>query len=256
MHNQPKISIIISTFNSIDTLQSCLDSIYAQTYANIEIVIADGASTDGTVALLEANANKLGAWKSEPDKGIYDAWNKALDLVSGDWVYFIGGDDVLHAPTSIEHVVNRLSEAPENTLIAYGQILYVDTEGQAVRMGEPWEKAGPKMRAQMSLPHQGVFHARELFSRFGKFDGTFQIAGDYKLIMQSLRVSTPFFLGEILVADQGAGGKSSLRKNRTAALMEFRNVQAMLGYSVSPSWVFAYAKGMVWKRLDTFGIKV
>lgn len=256
MNNLPKISIIISTFNSVGTLQSCLDSIFAQIYSNIEIVIVDGGSSDGTVALLEANTDKLGAWKSEPDKGIYDAWNKALDMVSGDWVYFIGGDDVLHAPTSIDRAVDRFAQAPETTLIAYGMIRYIDATGHTVTMGEPWEAAGPKMRAQMSLPHQGVFHARELFKRFGSFDGDFQIAGDYKLIMQSLGVVDPFFLGDVIVADQNAGGKSSLRKNRVAALMEFRKVQSMLGYSMSPSWIFALSKGIFWKWLDIFGFRV
>lgn len=251
----PRISVVISTFNSAPTLQACLDSIHAQTYDEIEIVVADGASTDGTVALLEANEDRLGAWFSAPDRGIYDAWNKALAHVTGDWVYFIGGDDTLYGPRVMEEVVDRLDAAPEGTLIAYGQIHYVGADGTVTVMGAPWEVAGPGMRSQMTLPHQGVFHARALFDAFGGFDEEFQIAGDYKLVMQSLARAAPFYLGEVIVANQGAGGKSSLRRNRVAALGEFRRVQAMLGYRVTPAWLVAYAKGWVWKLLDRIGVR-
>lgn len=117
-------------------------------------------------------------------------------------------------------------------------------------MGEPWEIAGPGMRAQMTLPHQAVFHARALFEKFGIFDGDLQIAGDYKLVMQSMKTATPVYLGDIVVADQSAGGKSSLRKNRSAALWEIRKVQAELGYPMTLSWLWIYAKGLVWGGLS------
>ncbi|MBB5397100.1 glycosyltransferase [Mucilaginibacter sp. AK015] len=88
-----KISVIIVTYNAAATLQACLDSIYRQRYPNIEIIVTDGGSTDGTVKILEENSDKIASWISEKDKGIYDAMNKSLDRVTGQWVYFIGADD-------------------------------------------------------------------------------------------------------------------------------------------------------------------
>ena len=108
------------------------------------------------------------------------------------------------------------------------------------------------MHAQMCIPHQGAFHARGLFDRFGGFDNTLQIAGDYKLIMQSLKLAAPVFLAGIIVADQYAGGKSALRKHRTLALSEFRKVQVELGYPLSSAWIWAYAKGLLWSLISRF----
>src|SRR5579864_471869 len=91
----PKISIIIVTYNAAAYLQKCLDSIYRQKYPSIEIIVLDAESTDGTVDILKANTNKITFWKSEKDEGIYDAMNKALEHVTGEWVYFLGADDEL-----------------------------------------------------------------------------------------------------------------------------------------------------------------
>lgn len=252
MPTSPILSIVISTYNAADILQRCLNSIYAQDFPGIEIVIVDGASKDGTRAVIEANAARIGPWLSQPDKGIYDAWNKALRLATGQWLYFIGADDVLHGPTAISEAMAQIARAPEGTLVAYGQIDYIDRNDQPIRLGQPWDELRDAMRSQMALPHQGVFHARALFKRFGGFDGDFQIAGDYKLVMQSLAVAEPFYLGDVVIADQYAGGKSGLRRNRIAALREFRAVQAKLGQPVTPAWLWAYAKGLVWKALSRF----
>ncbi|WP_420156188.1 glycosyltransferase, partial [Siphonobacter sp.] len=95
MNSIPLVSVILVTHNAEKCLQACLDSIFRQTYPRIEIIIMDGASTDATVSILEANTEKITFWRSEEDQGIYDAMNKALEYVRGEWVYFIGADDEL-----------------------------------------------------------------------------------------------------------------------------------------------------------------
>lgn len=244
------LTIVIATYNCASDLESCLSSIYAQTYPHIEIVISDGGSTDGTVDVIEAHADRLGGWLSEPDKGIYDAWNKALPMVSGEWVYFLGADDTLYDPDSIAQAMTALDQIPEGALVAYAQTQFVRTDGTTRIMGEPWDETRRQMRAQMALPHQAVFHAHALFDRFGGFDGTFQIAGDYKLIMTSLQDVDPVFLGPIIIANQHAGGKSGLRRNRVSALREFRAVQKDLGLPMSPAWLWSFAKGLIWWALS------
>src|SRR5699024_5468308 len=100
----PIITIITSTYNVVQDLQWTIDSIREQTYPNIQWIIADGASTDGTVKMFEANSELIDYWFSEPDTGIYDAWNKALEHVKGDWLQFIGAGDELYGTSTLEKV--------------------------------------------------------------------------------------------------------------------------------------------------------
>ncbi len=95
MAEHPPISIIIVTYNAAKTLQASLDSIYRQKYPAIEIVMIDGASTDNTVEIIKQNADNLSYWVSEKDAGIYDAMNKGIKHATGNWIYFLGADDVL-----------------------------------------------------------------------------------------------------------------------------------------------------------------
>ena len=104
----PRITVIIAVRNGAATLQRALDSVFEQTYADTELIVMDGASTDATPAIVERNAARIGYWVSEPDTGIYDAWNKALGHVTGDWICFLGADDRLHAPDVLERVAAAL----------------------------------------------------------------------------------------------------------------------------------------------------
>ena len=88
-----RVSIIISVLNGAKTLQSCLDSIALQDYNDIELVVVDGGSSDGTIQILGKNEDIITSWLSEPDSGNYDAWNKGLEIVTGEYICFIGCDD-------------------------------------------------------------------------------------------------------------------------------------------------------------------
>ncbi|HEX3386494.1 MAG TPA: glycosyltransferase, partial [Mucilaginibacter sp.] len=91
--NRPKVSIVTVVFNAADSLELTILSVINQSYPNTEFIIIDGGSTDGTVDLIKKYDKKINYWISEKDSGIYDAMNKALDVVSGDWVYFLGAGD-------------------------------------------------------------------------------------------------------------------------------------------------------------------
>ncbi len=247
-----RITIVIATYNCAEYLQKCFDSIASQTLSEIEVLVSDGGSTDRTVDVIKSNSSLVTDWISGPDQGIYDAWNKVLHKVTGDWVYFIGADDVLHTTDCLERVSKKLEDLPKDILVAYGQVRFVRLDGSFRTLGRPWQECKSLMSVKMVLPHQGVFHSKMLFDQYGSFDNEFQIAGDYKLIMQSLKFADPVFLGEITVADQLAGGKSGLRKNRTETLMEFRKVQKVLGLPLHPAWLLEYSKSLVWKVLSRF----
>ncbi|MDA3897412.1 MAG: glycosyltransferase [Desulfobacteraceae bacterium] len=94
MHQaKPKISIIVVVFNGAQTLERCLYSVVHQIYPCKELIIMDGGSTDGSVELLKRYDSQIKYWESKPDRGIYHAWNKALEHAEGEWICFIGSDD-------------------------------------------------------------------------------------------------------------------------------------------------------------------
>jgi len=88
----PSITAIVAVFNGVDTLQQCIDSVAQQSYPAKELIVIDGDSKDGTVELLKASQEKINYWVSEPDSGVYNAWNKGLAKANGDWIFSLGSD--------------------------------------------------------------------------------------------------------------------------------------------------------------------
>lgn len=107
--SRPLISIIVAVYNNAVTLQRCIDSVASQSYPHKELVIIDGGSTDGTVEIIKRNSDKIDCWVSEPDRGIYHAFNKGLDRTKGDWIYFLGSDDYLWDNYTLSRVSEQLS---------------------------------------------------------------------------------------------------------------------------------------------------
>lgn len=164
------ISIIIVTYNAAKTLQQCLDSIYAQTYPAIEIIVIDGKSTDDTVAILQANAPRLAYWKSEPDEGIYHAMNKGIKHVKGAWLYFLGADDELLPGFS--DMAGQLKDA---TAIYYANVF---ANGKK-RLG----KLNRYQFAKFGPYHQAMIYPREVFDRY-EFDLRYKISADFALTLK------------------------------------------------------------------------
>src|SRR5690348_14220883 len=97
----PRVSLIIAVYNGASTIVKCLNSVAAQTYGSRELIVIDGGSTDGTVDILRCNADQLSYWISEPDTGVYNAWNKGLARARGEWIAFLGADDYLWTPDAL-----------------------------------------------------------------------------------------------------------------------------------------------------------
>jgi len=236
----------MATYNAADVLPGCLDSIKAQTYPRLEVIVADGASSDGTLDILREYESKLALrWKSEPDEGVYDAWNKALPMASGDWLLFLGADDSLHHPESVARAAERLMDAPADTLLAYGQVRRIHHVGGRTQMtpktgmaglgrriypvgevlnmsvrqgraglGQRVHHVNDKIQLRIQMHNQGTFHSSVLFERLGKFDKSLKYIADQKMVLQSAFHAAPFYIGDIVIADHHGGGQSSLRRNR------------------------------------------
>jgi glycosyltransferase involved in cell wall biosynthesis len=104
MHH-PFFSLIMATYNESDTIMLSLNSIKDQTYGNWELIIMDGDSTDGIVDIIKENAQWIKYWESRPDRGISHAWNKALEHVEVDWIYFLGADDRFSSKDILNNLV-------------------------------------------------------------------------------------------------------------------------------------------------------
>lgn len=164
-----KVSIIIVTYNASKDLQACLDSIKTQSYPHIEVIVVDGGSDDGTVDILKKNTSFIN-WVSEKDNGIYDAMNKGLKMVTGDWIYFLGADDTL-LPDFSEMV--QMLKKP-NT-IYYGSVMAQG--GKYLGLLDPYKQA------KIGICHQAMFYPKSVFDKYS-FDTKYNISADHHLNMK------------------------------------------------------------------------
>lgn len=162
------ISIICVTKNVEDYLERCLQSIFSQTYPHIQIIIIDGASTDNTINILKKWDSKIDIWISEKDNGIYDAMNKGISRVKGEWVYFIGADDYLYP----EFSTFASNELKDNHTIYYSNVMYKGTE----------RKGGVSdyQRLKKGIYHQSIIYPAEVFKDY-QYSTEYKISGDHFL---------------------------------------------------------------------------
>lgn len=243
----PLISVVVAVFNGADGLLRCIDSICSQTYSAHEIVVVDGGSTDGTREILEREQAKLSYWVSEPDRGIYHAWNKALAHARGEWIYFIGADDYLFSTDVFERLAPVLADAYPPIRIVYGQVALVNSKSkELIRAGESWDSAKKRFGQIMCIPHTALMHHRSLFEYRGAFDESFRIAGDYEMLLRELCEQDALFVPDLVVAGMRHGGVSSDPSGSVLLLLEFRRAQRMHGSTFAGRhWVWAYVKARI-----------
>ena len=191
-----RISVIIVTYNAVEYLQNCLNSIYEQQYPAIDIIVIDGKSTDGTTEVLQANTDHIHFWLSEQDKGIYDAMNKALPNITGQWVYFLGADDTL-LPTFSEMVLHLNN--PDN--IYYGNVLADGVKRSGL--------ISPYYMAKGGIYHQAIIYPKSVFDKY-TYNTNYKIAADYALNMQLYKDKNyKFTYVDIVIANYNHTGISS-----------------------------------------------
>lgn len=232
----PFFSIILVVLNGAPTLQGCLDSVFGQTFQDFELIVIDGGSSDGTQDILARNDGRIRYWVSEPDRGIYQGFNKGLAQARGTWVLFLGADDRLHDPKVLERFAVPLAEAEGQFRIVYGEIERFDASGNLVsRKGAPWPSVRLKFRQYMALPHQGVFHHTSLFERWGVFDERYRISGDYELLLRELVENEALFIPDQVV-DMRVGGISDRREHHATMVLE--SIHARHAHGLLSHWAW------------------
>lgn len=181
-----RVSIITVCFNSEDYILSTIESVLSQDYLDIEYIVVDGNSTDGTVEIIKSFGNKISRWISEPDLGIYDAMNKGINLATGDIIGIVNSDDFFHRNDSISKVVETLKNFPVQSVFA--DIIFVrrDNPEKVVRYFssqnfKPW-----KMRFGFMPAHPTFFTYKTNFTKYGSYDSSFEIGADFELLLRFL----------------------------------------------------------------------
>lgn len=214
-------SIIIPVLNNAADLQRCIDSVVSQSEPHRELIIVDGGSTDGTVEILEKNKDHAAQIVSARDSGIYAAFNHGIALSRGEWLFFLGSDDVLWDKDVLLNVNQVLKKEWEGQKAVYGKVVMLDKNGHQIEIrGIPWSGYLKKPLGRWSFDHQGIFHHRTLFQEYGLFDESFQLCGDYDLLLRALKNSEALFLDDLIVAGVSIGGASSLPRNLRKMIQE------------------------------------
>ena len=194
----PRISIITSTFNAAAQLPYTIRSIREQTSRDFEWVVVDGNSTDGTQALLHENDDLISRWISEPDQGIYDAWNKACKMARGEWVVFLGAGDELAAPHTLAECIKNLVGVSVDTTLVYGRQTLLSPAGRTPleTIGVPWAEMRNKWDIGRPAlpPHGATFQRKTLFAHAQPFDLRFPIASDSHFLLRAIRQQPPVFI--------------------------------------------------------------
>jgi len=178
-------SIIIVTKNAAATLERAIASVGAQRYRPHEFIIVDGASSDGTIGIIERHRHLITHFCSEPDRGIYDAMNKGLARATGDFIYFLGADDYLFDDRVLGDVAAFLGPDPGADLV-YGGLQVRFPDGSAKDFMPPAPEGALAFMISGCLPHQASFASRRAFAIAGNFDLRYRIAGDYEWFLRIL----------------------------------------------------------------------
>ncbi|NGM86010.1 glycosyltransferase [Parapusillimonas sp. SGNA-6] len=206
-----KVSIITVCYNSAETIRDTIESVLNQTYGDIEYIIIDGASTDGTLAIIGEYKNRIDKIRSEPDRGLYDAMNKGIALATGDFVGILNSDDIFSTEFCIESVVAFLKANPQLDG-CYADLVFVKRNNTEIVTRKYSSRIfSPKrIRFGIMCPHPTFYARRQWFEQAGSFDTEFPVAADFELITRFIVRGARFGrLGLILVKMREGGVSTS-----------------------------------------------
>ena len=210
----PKLSVITIVYNNVKDIERTMLSVINQTYPNIEYIVIDGASTDGTVEKISSYRSKLTHFISEPDKGIYDAMNKGLALASGDYVLFMNSGDELYAPETVADVFDTAAAAD----IYYGETEMYDENWNSLgqrRHCAPENFSWQSFKYGMSISHQAIYIRRSLVS---PYDLNYKYSSDIDWVIKATKNASSIVNTHMYVAKYLVGGIS--KKKHFASLRE------------------------------------
>lgn len=202
--NNPKISIVTVSYNVVLTIEKTILSVINQTYSNIEYIIIDGGSTDGTVDIIKKYESKIAYWVSEPDKGIYDAMNKGIDGATGEWIATLNSGDTYFNNNTVEIVVKNIIEFKYSTDIFYGKINMIYYNSKII---ERYPDRIELLYRKMCLFHPTCFVCSKLY-KIRKYNIKYKIAADYDFLRWSFVNNYKFHYIDSVIVNFEIGGIS------------------------------------------------
>lgn len=230
--NQPLVSIITVVFNGEKHLEQTIKSVLGQTYANIEYIVIDGKSTDGTIEIIKKYETKISTFISEKDTGIYNAMNKGLALATGKIIGILNADDYYY-PETIQLVVEKFEQSKAD--VVYGNMTKLRTFNEK----ECFKEVQPDislMEKTMPIFHPATFVKKELYEKIGTFNEKYKLSADYDFIYKTYKAKFKFdYLSKTLTVFRIDGATSTSCKSYKE------------GYQILKSYNSAFANDM--KRL-------
>jgi glycosyltransferase involved in cell wall biosynthesis len=231
-----KVSVITVCYNAIQGIEKTILSVISQTYPSIEFIVIDGGSVDGTMDVIKKYQDKISYMVSEADNGIYDAMNKGLKAVTGEWINFLNAGDVYYNSQSIENIFS--SEISNEVDVVYGYQIHNFIYGKFVRRKLPLSF----FKKGMPFGHESSFVRSEVMRRYG-FDTDYCIAADYHFFFHLYALGKKFQFVDVLVAVfDCSDGVSTSDKTALLTLFETSKVNGSIGtFKYIKSWIRTYA---------------
>lgn len=256
-----RVSIITVTYNSEDFLEEAIKSVSLQTYKDIEYIVIDGASTDNTLKIIEKYHKKgiISKFISEPDKGIYDAMNKGIEISSGDIIAFLNSDDFYMSESVIEDVICSFRNTGSD--ICYGDVVFVSRKNseRIIRYWKTGKFDKRKLLNGWQIPHPTLFVKKDLVNKTGPYDLSYEIAGDYDYMIKNLIVAKKVtYLPKPLVAMRWGGKSTSGVSNMIKGNREIHSILKKYNLQPPPFPIFLLIRfsvrllqimeGLIWEQ--------
>ncbi len=241
----PVLSVITVVYNNVDHIERTMLSVLNQTYPHIEYIVIDGASTDGTLPVIEKYEARITKLVSEPDNGIYDAMNKGLALATGDYVLFMNSGDEIYAPETVSNVF----ESADNADIYYGETEMINDQGESLgqrRHKAPADFNWRSYKYGMSVSHQAIYIKRALVE---PYDAQYQLSADIDWIIRAAKKAKTIVNVNQYVAKYLVGGMSKA-KHRQSLQERFDIMKRYYGLlpTVFNHLIIAFNLGWYWLK--------
>jgi glycosyltransferase involved in cell wall biosynthesis len=249
-----KVSIVTVAYNAAKTIGDTIASVASQTYGDVEYIVVDGGSTDGTMDIVKQHRDKIAKFVSESDNGIYDAMNKGLGLATGDIVGFLNADDMYVGRGVIDRVVDAFLEP--SVQACYGDLVYVDavdTEA-VVRYWKSNEYRSGLFARGWVPAHPTFFARRGVYEKWGRFDLRFKLAADFEIMARFLSKFgvKARYVPEVLVKMRMGGATNRTISNIVKQNIEIYRAAKKNGIRFSP---FTFVLGRLLLRVPQFFAK-
>jgi len=231
-----KVSIITVVLNNRVYVEDCIKSVLRQTYKNVEYIIIDGGSTDGTIDVIRQYENFLSTWVSEPDHGIYDAMNKGILKSSGEIIGMLNADDTYADESVIQKVIDCFVVNKVDS--CYGDLKYVDRSDtkKTIRYWQSNVYNKNNFRRGWMPPHPTFFVKRKIYEQYGLFHLDFPLAADYEIMLRFLygKNVSSFYIPECLVEMRTGGSSRPGLLNTLRNMAENYRAWRVNGFSANP----------------------